>query len=78
MKNSKKGFLTFQHGVKISKEKSSKNIQEEEDMEMIPYAFMVGSLMYVLLCTRPNICLIVEVANRFQSNPGPEDWVAVK
>ena len=34
--------------------------------------------MYAMLCTRPDICYAVGVVSRFQSNPGPEHWVAVK
>ena len=47
-------------------------------MRRIPYASAVGSLMYAMLCTRPDICYVVGVVSRFQSNPGPEHWVAVK
>ena len=47
-------------------------------MRRIPYASAVGSLMYAMLCTRPDICYAVGVVSRFQSNPGPEHWMAVK
>ena len=47
-------------------------------MRRIPYASAVGSLMYAMLRTRPDICYAVGVVSRFQSNPGPEHWVAVK
>ncbi|KAK6120832.1 hypothetical protein DH2020_045427 [Rehmannia glutinosa] len=47
-------------------------------MSRIPYASAVGSLMYAMLCTRPDICYAVGVVSRYQSNPGEEHWVAVK
>ena len=47
-------------------------------MRQIPYAFAVGSLMYVMLCTRPNICYSVGMVSRYQSNAGPKHWQAVK
>ena len=47
-------------------------------MRHILYASAVGSLIYVMLCTRPNICFAIVVINRFQSNPGLDYWVAVK
>ena len=47
-------------------------------MEGIPYASLVGSLMYAMLCTRPDICFTVGMVSRYQSNPGPEHWIAVK
>ena len=47
-------------------------------MRRIPYASAVGSLMYAMLCTKPDICYAVGVVSRYQSNPGPEHWIAVK
>ncbi|XP_062093771.1 secreted RxLR effector protein 161-like [Humulus lupulus] len=63
MANSKKGLLSSQHGVHLSKKKSPQNPQEEEEMKQIPYAFVVGSLMYAMLCTRPDICHAVGVVS---------------
>ena len=34
--------------------------------------------MYAMLCTRPDIYHTVGVMNRFQSNLGPDHWIAVK
>ena len=45
-------------------------IEEKEYMKMVPYASTVGSLMYVMLCTRPDICHSVGIVSRYWSNPG--------
>ncbi|KAK1555494.1 hypothetical protein Q3G72_027257 [Acer saccharum] len=37
-----------------------------------------GSLMYAMLCTRPDICFAVGIVSRFQSKPGPDHWTTVK
>ena len=47
-------------------------------MKQIPYASTIGSLMYAMLCTRPDIDLAVSVTSRYQSNPGEEHWISVK
>ena len=47
-------------------------------MAGVPYASAVGSLIYAMLCTRPDICFAVGMVSRYQSNPGPEHWIAVK
>ena len=47
-------------------------------MVRVPYASAVGSLMYAMLCTRLDICFIVGMVSRYQSNPGPEHWIVVK
>ncbi|KAL0544038.1 hypothetical protein IC582_019149 [Cucumis melo] len=78
MQNSKKGLLPFRHGVHLSKEQCPKTPQEVEDMRRIPYASVVGSLMYVMLYTRPDICYAVGIVSRYQSNPGLDHWTAVK
>jgi hypothetical protein len=57
MLDSKKGLLPFRHGVPLTKEQCPKTPQEEEQMKDVPYASVVGSLMYAMLCTRPDICL---------------------
>ena len=47
-------------------------------MAGVPYASAVGSLMYAMLCTRPDIYFVVGMVSRYQSNPGPEHWIAIK
>ena len=69
MQNSKKGFLPFRHGITLSKDQSPKTTDEIERMKAVPYASAVGSLMYAMLCTRPDICFAVGMVSRFQSNP---------
>eukprot|EP00253_Pinus_taeda_P035326 PITA_35326 len=44
----------------------------------VPYASAVGSLMYAMVCTRPDISHAVGVLSRFMSKPGKEHWIAVK
>ena len=34
--------------------------------------------MYAMLCTRPDVCLAISFAGRYQSNPGVDHWTAVK
>ena len=47
-------------------------------MRQVPYASAVRSLMNAMLCTRPDICYSVGMVSRYQSNPGPKHWQAVK
>ncbi|KAA0037612.1 gag/pol protein [Cucumis melo var. makuwa] len=68
--NSKKGLLPYRYGIHLSKEQCPKTPQGVEDMRKIPYASAVGSLMYAMLCTRPDIFFSVGMISRYQSNPG--------
>eukprot|EP00253_Pinus_taeda_P011306 PITA_11306 len=65
-------------GVRLSAEQCPKTQEEEEDMSHVPYASAVGSLMYAMVCTRPEIEHAVGVLSRFMSKPGKEHWTAVK
>ena len=47
-------------------------------MAGVLYASTVESLMYTMLCTIPEICFAVGMVSRYQSNPGPDHWTAVK
>ena len=47
-------------------------------MAGVPYASIMGSLIYTMVCTRPDIYFTVGMVSRYQSNPGPEHWTAVK
>jgi hypothetical protein len=52
--------------------------KENEYMSRIPYANAIGSLMYVMVSTRPNISHAVGVVSRFMANPGKEHWETMK
>jgi hypothetical protein len=47
-------------------------------MESIPYAQVVGSLMYAMTSTRLNICYAVGLVSIYQSNLGKTHWRVVK
>ena len=72
MLDSKRGLLLFRHGIHLSKMMSPKTSEKMVEMAKVPYASTIGSLMYAMLCTRPNITYTVSMTNRFQSNPGLE------
>ncbi|KAM1309376.1 hypothetical protein ACFX2H_006077 [Malus domestica] len=78
MEQSKKGFLPVGHGIHLSKSMEPKTPEEIRQMSYIPYASAIGSLMYAMICTRPDIAYAVSITSRYQSNPGSEHWTAVK
>ncbi|KAM6546251.1 hypothetical protein CsatB_026987 [Cannabis sativa] len=47
-------------------------------MDGIPYANCVGCLMYVMVCTRPDLAYAMSIVSRFVANPGQLHWEAVK
>ncbi|GJW75453.1 hypothetical protein Tco_0134823 [Tanacetum coccineum] len=47
-------------------------------MQRVPYASVVGSIMYVARCTRPDVAFAQNLCSRFQQNPGEIHCTAVK
>ena len=52
--------------------------EEREYMASVPYVSVVGSLMYAMVCTRPDIAHAVSSVSRYMANPGKQHWQAVK
>ena len=78
MQDSKPVKVPIPVDVRLSAEQCPKTQEEEEDMSCVPYASAVGSLMYAMVCTRPDIAHAVGVLSRFMSKPRKEHWTAVK
>nr|GEW22315.1 hypothetical protein [Tanacetum cinerariifolium] len=49
-----------------------------ERMSKVPYANDVHSLVYLMVCTRPNIAYAVSIVSRYLANLGKYHWEAVK
>ncbi|KAI9126483.1 hypothetical protein K1719_002079 [Acacia pycnantha] len=47
-------------------------------MSKIPYTSAIGSIMYVMLCTRPNVSYALSMTSRYQQDPGEGHWTAAK
>ena len=78
MDQAKKGFLPILQGVRLSKTQCPTIAEDREKMKDVPYASAIGSIMYAMLCTRPDVFLAISLAGRYQSNPGVDHWTAVK
>ena len=45
-----------------------------QDIYQLEYSRIIGSLMYIMSCTRPNIAYAVSKLSRYTSNPGEDHW----
>nr|GEV51285.1 retrotransposon protein, putative, Ty1-copia subclass [Tanacetum cinerariifolium] len=66
VENSKKGNIPLHHGIKISKDLCMKTDEELDRMSRVPYASDVGSIMYAMTCTRPDVSFALSMASRQQ------------
>jgi hypothetical protein len=54
----------------LSTSQCPKTVEETEDMSKVPYASVVGCLMYAMICIRPNLAHAVNVVSKYMANPG--------
>jgi hypothetical protein len=78
MKECKPVKVPIHVGVKLFVYQCPKTHEEEKDMSHVPYASVVGSLMYAMVCTRSDIAHAVGVLSMYMSKPGKENWTTVK
>ncbi|MCI81293.1 GDSL esterase/lipase 1-like, partial [Trifolium medium] len=55
MGNAKPVSIPLASHFRLSKEQSPQIEEEKELMAKTPYASVIGSLMYAMVCTRPDI-----------------------
>ena len=76
--NSKPVLTPTNPQYKLSTTQSPSTEVERAYMNIIPYASIVGSLMYVMVCTRLDIAYGVSLVSRYMASPGKAHWQALK
>lgn len=64
--------------VKLTKTMSTSTEDGNEDMSSVPYREAVGSLMFLMHCSRPDISFEVTKVAQFCEKPLPGHWTRVK
>jgi len=65
MHDSKKCFLPMSPGTFLSKTQSPVMTDEQKRMDEIPYASTIGSIMYAMICTRPDVSFALSATSRY-------------
>ena len=60
--------------VKLTVKDSPVDDVGKSRMEQLPYRQVVGKLMHLAVCTRPDICQAVSELSCFNNNPGKKQW----
>ena len=63
---------------RLSTDLSPQTDEDKKYMSHVPYASAVGSIMYAMVCTRPDISHAVSVVSRYIDRPGKGHLQAVK
>ncbi|RDY04289.1 hypothetical protein CR513_12008, partial [Mucuna pruriens] len=78
MENAKTVSTPLATHFKLSSRHSHSNEAKKTNMSKVPYASAMGSLMYAMMCTTPDIAYVVGTISRFLSNPSKEYYNAFK
>jgi len=78
MKESKVVGPPVGHHTKLSIKQCPQSDEEKRKTEGTPYASGVGSIMYGMVCSRPDLSYSISVISRFMANPGQVHWKALK
>nr|GEU90688.1 hypothetical protein [Tanacetum cinerariifolium] len=78
MDNFKRGHIPMQEKLDLNKTQGASTPKEVKRMQNVPYALVVGSIIYAVRCTRPDVAFTQNITSRFHQNPGELHWTAVK
>nr|GFB19783.1 retrotransposon protein, putative, Ty1-copia subclass [Tanacetum cinerariifolium] len=76
--NSKRGHILMQERLDLNKTQGASTPKEVKRMQNAPYALAVGSIMYAVRCTRPDVTFTQNITSQFQQIPGELYWTTVK
>ncbi|CAM8922617.1 unnamed protein product [Rhodiola kirilowii] len=76
--NVKSNIIPLGGHLVFSKKDCPKTEQERMNMMNVPYDVAVGSIMYGMICTRPDLAFSISVLSRYMSDPGTKHWEAMK
>ncbi|GKG43759.1 hypothetical protein Tco_0482852 [Tanacetum coccineum] len=65
MENSKRGIIPMQEKLRLSKSQGASTPAELKRMQNVPYASDVGSIMYVVRCTHPDVAFAQNIKADF-------------
>ena len=72
MHDSKPVSTTIAPHFKLSAAQCPSSDKDVEYMSKVSYSSAVGSLMYVIVCSRPDLSYVMSLVSRYMSNPGKE------
>nr|GEV71924.1 retrotransposon protein, putative, Ty1-copia subclass [Tanacetum cinerariifolium] len=78
MDNSKLDNILMQERLDLNKSQGASTPKEVKRMQKVPYDLVVGSIMYAVKCTRPDVAFTQNITSHFQQNPSEEHWTDVK
>nr|GEY49418.1 retrotransposon protein, putative, Ty1-copia subclass [Tanacetum cinerariifolium] len=70
MENSMHGSIPMQDKPKLCKSQGASTPVKVQRLQRVPYDSAIGSIMYAMICTRPDVSFTQNKTRHFQQNPG--------
>ena len=64
--------------MKLSKTQNPTTAEDRKRMKVIPYASVIGSIKYAMLCSRSIVYPTLILAREYNSDLGVDHWTTVK
>ena len=77
VKDSKVSKLPLGPQVQLSKDQCPSSLEDIEFMGDKPYSQAVGSIMYAMTCTRPDLAHAISCLSRYMANPGNQGYAQI-
>ena len=78
MHNTKPVGSTLPMNCKLNSSQCPRGGNDKAEMRRVSYTSIVRSLVYVMVCSRPDTAFVVESISRYMTNPRKEHWTTVK
>ena len=76
MENAKSVSTSLAAHFRLSSALSPQLEYDFDYMSRVPYSSVVGSLIYAMVCSRPDLSYVVNVISKYMANLGKEQWKA--
>lgn len=74
MHNSKSGFVPLASHFKLFHIECLITTGDKDHMKSVPYSNVIGSLMFLMVCTRLDLTFFVSVVSRYMPNLDKLQW----
>ena len=78
MTSTKLVYTPLTTSIRLSELYITQSESKKKYMPYVTYATVIGSLMYSMVCTRPDLAQTANVVSSYMGNPEMEHWQAAK
>ena len=70
--------MPMEPNAQFSTQQSPSTLNQTAQMQKLPYSKAIGSVLWLVVVSRPDAAFAVGILSQFIQNPGPAHWEALK